>query len=304
MPKKDSKHWEGKSRGGNFGYWFFIFLLKTVGLGFAYFFLKFIVIYFAIFAPKASKAQYKYFREIHKWSASKSFISIIRNYYVFGQVILDKVALMSGVKTKFTYNFDGEEYLHQLAKAKKGALLVGAHFGNWEIAGQLLHRINTKVHVIMLDAEHQKIKTLIGKNTEERSFNVIPIKNDMSHLALIKKAFENNEFVAMHGDRFLDGAKYFNCEFMGKKADFPTGPFYMAMKYGIPITFVSAAKETNTHYHFFATEPKIFKNFGKPKMRDEEIKKILQLYISNLEELIYKYPLQWFNYYDFWNSKS
>lgn len=300
MPKEEANNWEGKSRGGNFGYWFFILLLKTLGLGFAYFFLRIIVIYFVIFAPSASRAQYKYFREIQKLSKWKSFTSLIRNYYVFGQVILDKVGLMAGVKTNFTYNFDGEEYLHQLANDKSGALLVGAHFGNWEIAGQLLHRINTKVHIIMLDAEHEKIKKLINKNTEKRSFNIIPIKSDMSHLALIKKAFDNHEFVAMHGDRFLDGAKHFNCEFMGKKADFPTGPFYMAMKYGVPITFVSAAKETNTHYHFFATKPQLFRNYGKPKMRDKETKKIMKLYINNLESLLKKYPLQWFNYYDFW----
>ncbi len=298
--KEEPKHWEGKSRGGNFGYWFFIFLLRTFGLGLAYLFLRIIVIYFVIFAPSASKSQYNYFREIHHYSAWKSFISLVKNYYIFGQVILDKVALMSGVKTNFSYNFDGEEYLHQLAKEKKGALLVGAHFGNWEIAGQLLHRIDTKVHIIMLDAEHEKIKKLIAKNTGERNFNIIPIKKDLSHLELIKSAFEKHEFVAMHGDRFLDGAKSFSCSFMGKTADFPTGPFYMAMKYSIPITFVSAAKETDKHYHFFATKPMIFKNYGKPKARDEEIRKIMKLYISNLENLLKKYPLQWFNYYNFW----
>ncbi len=300
MSKDKSIKWKGQSRGGNFGHWFFILLLRSLGLRFAYFFLRFVVIYFVLFAHKASKAQFKYFRQIHKWSLGKSLISIIKNYYVFGQVILDKVALLANVKTNFTYNFDGEEYLHQLAKEKKGALLVGAHFGNWEIAGQLLHRINTKVHIIMLDAENEKIKNLINKNTGKRSFNVIPIKNDMSHLTLIKEAFDNNEFVAMHGDRFLEGTKNITCNFMGEKADFPSGPFYMSMKYGVPITFVSAVKETNTHYHFFATKPRIFKNFGKPKMRDEETKKILQLYIRNLEELIKKYPLQWFNYFDFW----
>lgn len=300
MSKRKINNWKGKSRGGNFGYWFFILLLKTFGLGVSYLFLRIIVIYFVIFAPQASKSQYKYFREVHEFSPWKALISLVRNYYVFGQVILDKVALMAGIETKFTYNFDGEEYLHQLAKEKNGALLVGAHFGNWEIAGHLLHRINTKVSIIMLDAEHEKIKNLISKNIGVKNFNIIPIKKDLSHLSLIKKAFENNEFVAMHGDRFLQGAKSFTCDFMGKKADFPTGPFYMAMKYGVPITFVSAVKESNSHYHFFATKPHLFKNYGKPKMRDEETLKIMTLYINNLEGLLKKYPLQWFNYYRFW----
>ncbi len=300
MPSK--KQWKGKTRGGNFGYWFFIALLKNFGLGFAYFFLRFVVIYFVLFAPKASRAQYYYLHDVQHFNFWKSIAGLVRNYYIFGQVILDKVALMSGVKTDFTYDFDGENYLHQLAEQGEGAILVGAHFGNWEIAGQLLQRINVKVHILMLDAEHEKIKAMLNKTMSHRSLNIIPIKSDMSHLLLIKKAFDNKEFVAMHGDRFLGNAKHFSCNFFDRKADFPTGPFYMAMKFGVPITFVSALKESDKHYHFFATEPKEYKNFGKPKQRDAQIKIIMQAYISNLKELMKAYPYQWFNYYRFWKS--
>lgn len=301
---KSKDNWQGKTRGGHFGYWFFIQLLKKLGLGFAYFFLKFVVIYFALFAPKASKYQYLYFRKIQSFSAIKSLLSIIKNFYLFGQVLLDKVALMSGIKTKFTYNFDGEENLHELAHNQKGGLLVGAHIGNWEIAGHLLERIKTKVHILMLDAEHQKIKALLDKSLTEKKLNIIPIKNDMSHLKLIKDAFARNEFVAMHGDRFIDNAKHFYCDFFNHKAAFPSGPFYMAMKFEVPICFVTAVKESSTHYHFFATKPQLYKNIGNPKLRDEQIKMILKTYISNMEDILKKYPLQWFNYYDFWKLQK
>lgn len=105
--------WQGKTRGGNFGYWFFIFLLRNLGLKFAYLFLRFVVVYFALFAPKASRSQYQYLKKAHHFSSFKAWISVIKNFYLFGQVILDKVALMADIKTNFTYFFDGEEYLHQ-----------------------------------------------------------------------------------------------------------------------------------------------------------------------------------------------
>ena len=293
-------NWQGKTRGGKFGYWFFVQLLNTLGLPFAYFFLRFIVIYFAIFAPTASKHQFHFLRKTQGFSILKAIVGVVRNYFLFGQVILDKVAIMSGVKTKFTYNFDGEEYLHQMAKDQKGGLLVGAHVGNWEIAGQLLQRINTKVHILMLDEEHQKIKELLLKSMSERQLNIIAIKSDMSHLIKIKEAFSRNEFVAMHGDRFLGSSKHLYSNFFGRKAAFPSGPFYMAMKFSVPITFVSAVKESKNHYHFFSTEPKLYANCGNPKLRDEQIQIIIDLYTQNLESLLKKYPLQWFNYYDFW----
>ena len=292
--------WHGKTRGGNFGYWFFIQLLHKLGLGFAYFFLRIIVVYFAIFAPKPSSYQYQYLRKVHHFSRLKCLIGVIKNYFVFGQVILDKVALMSGIPTKFTYEFEGEKYLHQLSKDKKGGLLVGAHIGNWEIAGQLMERIDTRVHILMLEAEHQKIKSMLEKNMTKKNLQIIPIKNDLSHLDLIKQALEKNEFVAMHGDRFVGTAKHFYCDFFGRKAAFPTGPFYMAMKFGVPISFVSAVKESSTHYHLFCTKPEFYKKPTSPKLRDQQIKQVLNSYIANMEELLKRYPLQWFNYYDFW----
>jgi predicted LPLAT superfamily acyltransferase len=292
--------WQGKTRGGSLGYRFFIFLLQSFGLPTAYFFLRLVVFYFAFFAPKASFAQYHFLRKAHHFGWLQALLGVFRNYYFFGQVILDKVALMSGIKTQFTYDFEGEHFLHQLAEEGKGGLLVGAHIGNWEIAGQLLKRIKTKVHILMLDAEHQKIKELLNQSMTERKIEVIPIKSDFSHLQAIQQAFANNEFVAMHGDRFVGDAKHFYMNFFGDLAAFPTGPFYMAMKFKVPITFVSAVKESPTHYHFFATKPQLFPNFSKTEARDEQIKTILSLYIHNLELILQKFPLQWFNYYDFW----
>ena len=152
--------WKGSTRGGLWGYKFFIFSLRFLGLRFAYFILAFIVVYFAAFAPKATRSIYYYFRTIRKQPAFQSFINIFRNYYVFGQVILDKTALLDSFDNRFTYDFDGEYHLHELAKRKQGALLIGAHAGNWEIAGQLLERIDAKFYIVMLEAEHENIKKL------------------------------------------------------------------------------------------------------------------------------------------------
>ena len=88
---------------------------------------------------------------------------------------------------------------------------------------------------------------------------------------------------------------------MGHKAKFPTGPFYIAMKYGKPVSFVSSIKETNTHYHFYATQPKVYPNSGKPAIRENTLKEILTDYITELEKMLKKHPEQWFNYYYFWD---
>ena len=112
-----------------------------------------------------------------------------------------------------------------------------------------------------------------------KSFHVIAIGEDNSHVYEINKALENKEIVCMHGDRFLQGSKTLKCEFLGEKAGFPTGPFYLAMKYGVPVSFVFAMKEKKRHYHFYATPPKSLPSANPAGKKRSIIKTIIEDYI-------------------------
>lgn len=292
--------WKGKTRGGVAGYRFFIFLLKYPGLHFSYFFLRFVVLYFVFFARAARNPIYHYFNSILGYSRIKSIRFLFVNFYKLGQVLLDKVALLAGFSNKFTFDFDGENWLHEMA-AGEGGFLIGAHIGNWEIAGQLLERIDTKVHILMLEAEHENIKALLDNVMTKKSISVIPIKADMSHLIEINKALNNNELIAMHGDRFIEGNKTISGTLLGHRAEFPYGPFHMAARFGRPVTFVSAVKETNTHYHFYATKPLQLKKTRDRKILNELVKKLLDQYTTEMDRILQQYPEQWFNYYYFWS---
>ena len=151
--------WEGKSRGGVWGYRIFIFLLKNINIRFSYVLLRAVAAYFWLFSNR--KPLLYFYQNRLQFNRKETYKSIYYNYVMLGECLLDKIVVMAGIKNKFTYDFIGEEYLHQLAKDKKGGILIGAHIGNWEIAGQLLDRIKTKVHIVMVDAEYQKIKALL-----------------------------------------------------------------------------------------------------------------------------------------------
>lgn len=291
--------WQGKTRGGKLGYLFFIQVLKFPGIRFAYFFLHFVSIYFVLFVSKARKPILSYFVNAHNYSKLKAVKSTFSNFYIFGQVIIDKVALMAGFSKKFTFNFDGEEHIQHMAE-NEGGLLIGAHVGNWEIAGHLLKRINTKVHIVMLQAEHEKIKEMLDDVMAEKKMNIISIQEDFSHLFKIKEALQKNEIVAIHGDRFLPGTNTAKRKFFGKDAEFPLGPFLLAVKYKKPVSFVNAFKESSTHYHFFATKPINKIAEATVKGRNNATIELLDSYIATLENMLKKYPKQWFNYYYFW----
>ncbi len=296
--------WKGQSRGGALGHQIFIWLLKNAGLKAAYTLLAFVAVYFIPFAPKGTKSSWFYFRKIHKQSVFKACINIYRNYFAFGQAIIDRVAVLSGIKTNFTFEFDGEENIQRMVDEQTGGILISAHLGNWDIAGHFLGRINGKVNVIMYDQEHEKLKEMMNDVQVEKkkvtNVNIIPLKDDLSHVLLLNQAVERKELLCVQGDRVPPGSKNFEFEFMGRQAEFPTGPFYLAAKYKIPVSFVFALKEGSNHYHLYATPPKFYEIKGSPIQRNEGIRLIIEDYIKNLETKMQRYPLQWFNFYKFW----
>src|SRR5690606_26098735 len=110
--------------GGLLGYKIFVFLLKASGLRAAYALLIFVVPYFIIFAPSATSSIYRYFRDILAFSRLKAIASVYKNFFIFGQTLIDKVAIMAGIKNKFTYTFEGENNLLQLNELNQGGILI------------------------------------------------------------------------------------------------------------------------------------------------------------------------------------
>ena len=289
--------WKGKTRGGILGYKIFVWALKYFGLSFAYFLLLFVVTYFIFSSRKAFHSIYFYFHSVLNYSIFRSLKNVYLNYYYFGQVILDKIALLTGLQNTFTFDFEGEEYLRQM---DKGGMLISAHIGNWEIAGQLLNRLEKNINIILFDAEHEQIKGYLSDVFTERRVNFIFIKDDYSHLQVIREALQRGEIIAMHGDRFIEGNKVFWVNFLGKPAPFPAGPVNLAARFGVPVSFVFAVKETRRHYHFFATPLRNVEFSANLKKREVILREAVEDYVTALEKTVLRYPLQWFNYYKFW----
>jgi predicted LPLAT superfamily acyltransferase len=291
--------WKGKSRGNRSGFRIFFWILRHTGIQPAYLVLRVVAFYFFIFSGKAFRYQYIFFRQRLSYSFFKSVFSIYRNYYWFGQSIIDKMMLMSGLVHPFHFEFEGEEYLRQMVQQNKGGLLLSAHIGNWEIAGHLLQRLGADMHIVMYDGEHQQIKDYLESISEKYSARVILIREDLSHIYAIQAALDKNAFVCMHADRFLEGNKTMVSTLLNEPARFPAGPFLLARAFQTPVSFVFAMKDRSLKYHFYASEAKTY-----PGQKENALEEVLQDYCNAMEKTIRKYPLQWYNYYDFWSTEG
>lgn len=289
--------WEGKSKGLVLGYKIFIYFIKYIGINAAYVLLSLVSFYYFVFAPKGSKTSYYFFHKRLGFSKFKSFFKAFKNIFVFGQTLIDKVAISSGLNKKFTYHHDGGETIKNLLKEKKGGILISAHVGNFEIAEYFFSEIDidSQISLVTTDNERQAIKEYLESVSIKSSIKFIIIEPDMSHIFKINNALINNELICFTGDRYFEGNKTLTGTLLGKEANFPAGPFLLGSRIKAPVIFVYVMKEANKHYHLYAREAK-FKN------RDAQ--DLLKKYTESIEWILKKYPYQWFNYFDFWENPS
>ncbi len=294
--------WSGQSRGNVLGYQIFVWTIRYAGLGAAYFVLRFVSLYYFLFARQSSACLYYYFRERLGFGLGKTLLSIYRNYYVFGQTLIDKVCVMAGYSDKFRYTFEGEENLHRMAASTKGGILISAHNGNWELAGHALG-FKTTINVVLFEGEHEKIKQYLSGVKKGSPINVITVSNSsLDHIYKINEALAKSELVCIHGDRFVPGARTVSCRFLGQDAKFPLGPFQLAAQLQVPVSFVYAMKESSYHYHFYASTPVTFSSGNDRQQRQQQALNALHQYVGSLENMIRRFPVQWFNYYPFWTT--
>ncbi len=285
--------WDGKSKGTLLGYKIFVFCIKKLGIKTSYFVLIFVAFYYFIFLKKSNKAMFYYFYQKLGQPYLKSKKMVYMSYFTFGQTIIDKVAISAGLRNRFTYEFDGIDILKQLLDEKKGGVLISAHIGNFEIAEHFFGEIDfdCQINLVTTDREHSVIKEYLESVTQKSSIKFILIKEDMSHIFEINNALSRNELICFTGDRYFEGTKCLAAPLLNEEANFPAGPFLIASRLKVPVVFVYVMKEANLHYHLFARE-------ANTKHRDE--KALLGAYIESVESMLMKYPLQWFNYFDFW----
>lgn len=291
MDSSNQRKWNGQSRGGRFGNAFFVFLIRFLGIRAAYIFLAFVAVYFIPFAPKATRSIWKYYRKRLNKSVLSSIVNLYLHFYTFGQTLIDKVAMRSGLQSGYSFEFDNYDRFLEIINGEEGVVLVGAHVGCWEAGSGFFGKYGKKINIVKLDLELQDVKDAIG--TEGGDYKIIPLNEGLIDAMLkINVALNNGEYVCFNGDRYLDYDSTIAHDFLGSEAHFPLGIFKIAVKCRKPVVFYFAMREKGRKYRFAFTE--ITERLSE--------KELVAKYAETLESIVRKYPRQWFNFYDYWND--
>ncbi len=194
-------------------------------------------------------------------------------------------------------DFQGKEQIDRALSRGKGAMILTAHLGNWEMGGVFLSLLGYSLNVITVPDVAARLHDYRVRLRQEQRIKVITINDTLSSSLAVFKALKDNELVALLGDRELIG-KGIPVTFFGQKVYFPIGPALLALLSDAALipTFVLMGEAGK--YLCLAEPPLPVQRTGN---RDKDLAVNVQGIAEVMEKFIRSYPDQWFTFYDYFS---
>lgn len=255
--------------------------------------------YFMLLSPGARSASRAFLSRVQGRAASLG--EVFRHFHVFASSLLDRVEILAGHDAGFEVQLHGAEVLESLLASNQGCLLLGSHFGSFEILRVIGEsRRNIRVNLVMHEDNARRMSQWLRARAPELAERIIaPGQPDT--LLKVRERVQRGDTVAMLGDRVFAGERTVACEFLGAQARFPAGPLLAAALLEVPVvTFFCVYRGPRTYEAYF--ELLAEKIPAEREGRDAAVADCVRRYASRLEAQVRSAPENWFNFYDFWKS--
>jgi predicted LPLAT superfamily acyltransferase len=275
---------------------FMAWVARSLGRPAARLLLYPICLYFLAFSPKARAASRKYLAKA--LDRDPTLADCYRHFLTFAATILDRVFLLKDQFSRFDVRVHGAEIIDELATAGKGCVLLGAHFGSFEIVRSGGRARGLKVSMVMYEENARKVGAVLEALNPDLQSEIIPLGRVDSILE-VEAALARGEVVGMLADRTLKGRGTVSCHFLGEQALFPTGPIRVAAMLKRPIALMFGLYRGGNRYEIHIER---FADLTQAdgRERDPGIESLMRRYSGRLEYYCRLAPYNWFNFYDFW----
>jgi KDO2-lipid IV(A) lauroyltransferase len=190
----------------------------------------------------------------------------------------------------------GREHLDQALEAGKGAVLVGCHFGNWEMLATLatmgypLTFLVGEQHNVLVDRLMNRLRARFG-------VEIIPITGSLTGAF---RALRRNRLVALLSDQDAGRGGVF-VDFLGLPASTPYGPARFAASTGASLIPWGVVRRKGGRHEIVVC--RAVDSPPKDAAEGEAIRRLTQGYTSAFEALIRQYPEQYFWMHRRWKTR-
>jgi predicted LPLAT superfamily acyltransferase len=256
-----------------------------------------IAIYFFLFAPSARRHSRRYLRlALGRYpTAGDRFRQILS----FATTIHDRVYLINAHFEQFNITVEGEALLHAQADSGRGALLMGAHMGSFEVMHSLGRRQRgLQVTMAMYEENARKINATLAAINPRLVPDIVSLGR-IDAMLNIAERLDRGAFVGVLGDRTLGDEPVQAVTLLGERAYLPTGPMRAAAILRCPVYFMAGLYRGKNNYHV-VFEPIADFAVIPAGARSAAIRSAVERYAAVLDRCCRSDPYNWFNFHDFW----
>lgn len=227
----------------------------------------------------------------------------LAHFMSFAGKALDTVTAWANPERSGPIRLVGAEAIQRLAAEGRGGLLIVSHLGNADMCRAHLTRLFGRPVNVLLHTRHavhyNRILNIVHPGAALQTIEVTEIGPETA--IDLKGRIERGEWIAIAGDRVpvLSRTRVGRVSFLGGTAAFSQGPFILAALMDCPVQLMFCLREKDgfsVHFETFSEDGIVLPR----KSREESLRELCQAYASVLEKYCLMAPLQWFNFFDFW----
>jgi predicted LPLAT superfamily acyltransferase len=229
---------------------------------------------------------------------------VLRHIYEFAVNLYDRTLVWSGAIDRMSLLHDGSGELFGLASSGRGALLLGAHLGNFDMLWLVSQKYRLVINVVAFFGNAERINAFLKTSDSDANVRVIDLDpGSVSAIFEIRSCIERGEFVVILADRLPPGAttRVAEATFLGAPARFPLAPFLLPGVLGCPVYFTLCARRGDAQYETVLRSLAPVERVAR-RDREKHAQELVEAYVSQLENFCVELPYQWFNFYDFWDA--
>ena len=234
-----------------------------------------------------------------KEKSAKEIKGLARSVFLhFSMAAVDAIRIPVFVKKGINQFVSTEnmQYAENARDAKRGPIILTAHFGNWEFMGAWLAQNGFPLRVIGTSAYDPRLDKMIVKTRNGAGYkNIARGKNTREIIRVLRQGIPLG--ILIDQDTRVEGVFV---DFFGRKAHTATGPVVLAQKFNVPIVPIFIRLKKDLNYHIECFPPIKLEDTGNP---EKDLVVNTQKCSDAIEQMVQRYPEQWVWMHERWKKQ-
>lgn len=254
------------------------------------------ILLYAIFPYRKDVARLNLQQAFPDYTRKRRQIILRRTYQHFGIMLVDffRMPLLTRDNLSSVIEME-EDQLQEAIKKGSGALIMSAHIGNWELIVPALTKNSYPLVTVMVPQRGpggsfiQSIRDTTGSQWISKK------SSTRTMLRLLKEG----KFLGLAGDQDSRRSGVW-VSFFEQQSSRPRGGAVFSIQSGAPLLAGWCLLQEDYRYQLkFTPVPKD----NLPAEKEAAVQELTQRYISLVEEVVRKYPEQYFWFHRMWKTK-